>query len=192
MKWGTLFLLTGVYPGRRLRVGRYVSIEKQKTGIESIRGEIDLYPSTNQEEIARRLGQIALEENKKILKTALATVVPERLALVLAELAGVSPQVTVGAIQKETWRRLALLLKGLPVNIEGTRSIDEATVTGGGIAVKEVDPRSMESKLIKGLFFAGEILDIDAHTGGFNMQVAFSTGYVAGEAAAKHALESID
>lgn len=187
-----IFTHWGISGPGALRVGRSVALEVQKAGKTTIRGEIDLFPSHPVEEIIERFETLARQESKKIIKTTLSTLVPERLAKVVAELGGVVPQMIIGQVNKETWGSLAHLLKALPVSITGTRPIEEATVTGGGIAVKEINPRSMESKIIKGLFIAGEVLDVDAHTGGFNMQVAFSTGYVAGESAAALALESID
>ena len=81
--------------------------------------------------------------------------------------------------------KLLHLLKAFPVSISGTRPIDEAIVTAGGVSTKEVNPRTMESKLVKGLYFAGELLDLDGYTGGFNLQIAWSTGYVAGNSVLK-------
>lgn len=84
-------------------------------------------------------------------------------------------------ISREQREALCAAVKGLTLHLTGFRPIEEAIITGGGISVKEIDPSSMESKLVKGLFFAGEIIDVDAYTGGFNLQIAFSTGYAAGK-----------
>ena len=88
----------------------------------------------------------------------------------------------VNSISREQRAALCGVLKGLTLHITGTRPIDEAIITRGGISVKEIDPKTMGSKLVKGLYFAGEIIDVDAYTGGFNLQIAFSTGFAAGNA----------
>ncbi|AEF94455.1 HI0933 family protein [Desulfotomaculum nigrificans CO-1-SRB] len=175
-----------------LRVGRAVALERQREPDAPIRGALDLFPTRSSEELARELGKLAQAAPKKSVKNLLIMLVPERLVKVLLELAGMPPETPGGPLNKTQLAKLADLLKALPVHIKGTRPIEEATVTGGGVNIKEIDPRTMGSKLIRGLFFAGEILDVDAHTGGFNMQVAFSTGYVAGEAAALFVKETLD
>ena len=101
---------------------------------------------------------------------------------VLVELSGIPGETKVHDITREQRMALLRLLKAFPVSVSGTRPIDEAIVTAGGVSTKEVDPRSMESKLVRGLYFAGEVLDLDAYTGGFNLQIAWCTGYVAGNA----------
>ena len=99
---------------------------------------------------------------------------------VLVRLSGIPEGTKVNEITREQRKNLVRLFKAFPVNITGTRPIDEAIVTSGGVSTKEVNPRTMESKLIGGLYFAGEVLDVDGYTGGFNLQIAWSTGYVAG------------
>ena len=99
---------------------------------------------------------------------------------VLVRLSGIPEEKPVHDITRAERLRLLELLKRFPVSVSGFRPIDEAIVTAGGVSTKEVNPRSMESKLVSGLFFAGEVLDLDAYTGGFNLQIAWSTGYVAG------------
>ena len=101
---------------------------------------------------------------------------------VLVELSGIPGETKVHDITREQRMVLLRLLKAFPVSVSGTRPIDEAIVTAGGVSTKEVDPRSMESKLVRGLYFAGEVLDLDAYTGGFNLQIAWCTGFVAGNA----------
>lgn len=175
-----------------LRVGRAVALEKQREPGAPMKGELDLFTMHTTGELAEKLQELAESGSKKSLKNCLAALLPERLVKVLLELAYISPEIPVARLIKGQRDAMVSLMKAVPVTIQGTRPLAEATVTGGGIHVKEVYPKSMESKLIKGLFFAGEILDVDAHTGGFNMQVAFSTGYVAGEAAAALARETLD
>lgn len=94
---------------------------------------------------------------------------------------GIDPTIRCNSITKEQRRVLVQILKCLDFEITGTRPIDEAIVTRGGVSVKEVNPKTMESKLISGLYFCGEVLDVDAYTGGFNLQIAFSTGFLAGQ-----------
>ena len=97
-------------------------------------------------------------------------------------LSGIPEDTKVNVITREQRHRLVELFKHFPVSVTGTRPIDEAIITSGGVSLKEVNPRTMGSKLVPGLYFAGEVLDLDAYTGGFNLQIAWSTGYVAGNA----------
>jgi len=106
---------------------------------------------------------------------------------VFIHLAALDPDKPVNTVTAEEWGRIVELLKGLRVTVLRMASLEEAIVTAGGLSIKEIDPRTMMSKLVPGLFFAGELIDIDARTGGFNLQSAFSTGHVAGEAAAEYA-----
>ena len=99
---------------------------------------------------------------------------------VIIEKSGINPDKKVNEINKKERHRLVNLLKNFEVTIKGFRPIDEAIITSGGINIKEINPKTMESKLVEGLYFAGEIIDVDAYTGGFNLQIAYSTGYVAG------------
>ncbi|MNP65836.1 hypothetical protein D3C76_1614650 [compost metagenome] len=98
--------------------------------------------------------------------------------------AGLKEELTFGNLPKQPWAQLAKLIKAFPVEINGTLSLEEAFVTGGGVNLKEIDPRTMGSKLTGGLYFCGEILDIHGYTGGYNITAAFSTGYTAGKSAA--------
>jgi predicted flavoprotein YhiN len=106
------------------------------------------------------------------------------------ERSGIDGRKKVNAVTKEERRALLTLLKGLPVTVKGFRPIEEAIVTKGGVALGEVDPRTMASKKAEGLYFAGELLDLDAYTGGFNLQIAFSTAVLAGESAAIEVLSA--
>ena len=99
---------------------------------------------------------------------------------VVVKLSGIDGQKQVNAVTKQERAALVALLKAFPVSVDGFRPISEAIVTGGGVNTSEVSPKTMESKIVKGLYFAGEVLDLDAYTGGFNLQIAFSTGYCAG------------
>jgi predicted flavoprotein YhiN len=97
----------------------------------------------------------------------------------MVKLSGIAPERKINSITKEERRKFGELIKAFPVRISGFRPIDEAIITSGGVSVKEIDPKTMESKLVSGLFFAGEVIDVDAYTGGFNLQIAFSTAYSA-------------
>ena len=111
---------------------------------------------------------------------------PKRMIAVVLKEAGIDPRQTAAELRREDRKKLVRVLKDLTLTITGTRPIEEATVTQGGISVREVDPSSMMVKMIPGLFLCGEILDVDAVTGGFNLQIAFSTGYLAGMKAAEY------
>ena len=123
---------------------------------------------------------------KKAAKNVLAGHVPERALTLAFALSGVDPDATFAHLPKGPWQELALTFKRLSAHITGTLSIEEAFVTGGGVHLKEIDPKTMGSKLMPGLYFAGEVMDVHAHTGGYNITIAFSSGHVAGTWAAKH------
>ena len=133
-------------------------------------------------DIIARMSDI-IQENKDFL-TALGDLLPQKLIQPLVERSGIDPRKKVHTVTKEERRALLHLLKGLTVEIKSFRPIEEAIVTKGGVALTEIDPRTMASKRTAGLYFAGEVLDLDAYTGGFNLQIAFSTAVLAGESAA--------
>ena len=116
----------------------------------------------------------------KEFKNSLDKLLPQKLIPVIIKLSGINPEKKVNEINKEERHKLSELLKDFKVTIKGFRPIDEAIITSGGINIKEINPKTMESKLVEGLYFAGEIIDVDAYTGGFNLQIAYSTGYTAG------------
>ena len=121
----------------------------------------------------------------KEFKNALSDLAGKAMIPVLVELSGIPENTRVNAITRAQRQKLLRLFKAFPVSVSGTRPIAEAIVTAGGVSTKEIDPRTMMSKLIRGLYFAGEVLDLDAYTGGFNLQIAWSTGYVAGKSILK-------
>ena len=124
------------------------------------------------------------EAKNKSFKNALDKLLPQRMIEVIVELSGINPDKKVNEITKEERKTFVELITNLPLTIVGVRDYNEAIITKGGVAVKDVNPSTMESKKVSGLFFAGEVLDLDALTGGFNLQIAWSTGYLAGENAA--------
>jgi predicted Rossmann fold flavoprotein len=152
--------------------------------------EIDLKPALTEDQLDARLLREFKTNSKKTLKNTLKSLLPQKLISVFFEIAKINPEKKVSQVTQQERQNLASLLKGLRLDILKSRPIEEAMVTRGGVYLKDIDPRTMESRLIKGLYFAGEMIDIDADTGGFNLQAAFSTGYLAGESAALSILDS--
>lgn len=142
---------------------------------------IDLKPAMDMEQLDRRLLRDFDENKNRRFKNALGGLFPVKLIPVMVELSGIDPEKKVNGITREERRNFAVLIKNLPLTVTGTRSYAEAVITRGGVSVKEIDPSTMGSKKVKGLFFAGEVLDLDALTGGFNLQIAWSTGHLAGK-----------
>lgn len=141
---------------------------------------IDLKPALSREQLDKRLLRDFEENKNRQFKNALEGLLPAKLIPVIIKLSGISPEKRVNEITREERNALILCLKELTLTVTGTRGFQEAIVTQGGVHVKEVNPSTMESKLVKGLYFAGELLDLDAVTGGFNLQIAWCTGYLAG------------
>ena len=141
---------------------------------------IDLKPAIPEEELHARLQRLVQENRKKAVGGAFSGVLPTRLLDAVFDQARIHPWAPASAFTKDQRQALVSTLKGMPLTVKGTRPFSEAVVTRGGISVKEVKPSTLESKLVYGLFLAGEILDVDAFTGGFNLQIAWSTGALAG------------
>ena len=144
-------------------------------------GSIDLKPALDSETLDRRLIRDFEESSNKNFANSLDGLLPKSLIPVIVNLSGIDPYKKVHQVTGAERGRLKDLIKNLSVDINGTGGFDEAVVTRGGVKVKEINPSTMESKLIRGLYFAGEMIDVDAHTGGFNLQIAWSTGYLAGQ-----------
>ena len=141
---------------------------------------IDLKPALSEEKLDERILRDFSAEKNKEFKNSLDKLLPKKMIPAIIELSEINPNKKVNEITKKERLGLVHLLKNLEISISGFRPIEEAIVTSGGINVKEINPKTMESKLIKGLYFAGEVIDVDAYTGGFNLQIAYSTGYTAG------------
>jgi len=141
---------------------------------------IDLKPGLTEEKLDARLLRDFEKEKNKLFKNSLNELLPQKLIEPIIELSKINPNKQVNEITKIERVDLVKLLKKLSITVIGFRDINEAIVTSGGVSIKEINPKTMESKIISGLFFAGEIIDVDAYTGGFNLQIAYSTGYVAG------------
>ena len=145
-----------------------------------IRLYIDLKSALSYEELDNRILRDFEEFKNKEFKNSLEKLLPQKMIETIVELSQILPTKKVNEITKEERHRLVNLLKNFEVIIKGFRPVEEAIVTAGGVSVKEINPKTMESKIVNGLFFAGEIIDVDAYTGGFNLQIAYSTGYTAG------------
>lgn len=142
--------------------------------------EIDFKPALSEEQLDSRILRDFSAEKNKAFKNSLDKLLPQKLIPVIIKLSEIDENKQVNSITKEERLALVRLLKCFEVHIKNFRKIEDAIITSGGINIKEINPKTMESKLVSGLFFAGEVIDVDCYTGGFNLQVAYSTGYVAG------------
>ena len=150
---------------------------------------LDMKPALSSEQIDLRLQREFQENVRRQLSSVLVNLMPARMGPVFAQLCGLLPEQPINQITREQRLEIGRMLKALPLRVTGTRPIEEAIVTRGGVNVLEIAPGTMMSKLTPGLFFAGEVMDVDAHTGGFNLQIAFSTGALAGKSAAAYAVK---
>lgn len=148
--------------------------------------EIDLKPALDEAQLDKRLLRDFEESLNRDFANSLDKLLPKSIIPVIINMSGIDPHTKVNQISREQRLSLINAIKHFKLNITGFRPIEEAIITSGGISVKEIDPTTMMSKLVGGLFFAGEVIDVDAYTGGFNLQIAFSTGVLAGENAAKY------
>lgn len=152
----------------------------QKLKDRELRLEIDLKPGLLEEQLDQRVRRDFEENQNRQFKNALGKLFPSKLLPVMVELSGIPPEKKVNVISKEERQRFVHQIKHLTMTLTGLRDYNEAIITRGGVKTKEIQPGTMESKYVKGLYFAGEVLDLDALTGGFNLQIAWSTGYAAG------------
>ena len=159
---------------------RYKNVD-EKMRDRSIILKIDLKPALSIEQLDTRILRDFEEVKNKQFKNSLDKLLPKKMIDVIIEKSKIDPDKKVNEITKEERHNLVNLIKNFEVKLLGFRPVDEAIITAGGIIVKEINPKTMESKLVSGLYFAGEIIDVDAYTGGFNLQIAYSTGYLAGE-----------
>lgn len=179
-----LFCHFGISGPMVLSASSYLDFEKEK----SYRVFLDLKPALSEEMLDKRILSDFRENQNRDLINAMNRLLPQKLIAPLLAAAELDERKKVNLITKEERHRLIGALKHLPLTAVGTRPLAEGIITRGGVSLKEIDPRTMESKLFKGLFFAGEILDADALTGGFNLQIAFSTGFLAGESISREEL----
>ncbi|HNW39109.1 MAG TPA: NAD(P)/FAD-dependent oxidoreductase [Candidatus Omnitrophota bacterium] len=151
---------------------------------KSVFVDIDLKPALSMQQLDARLLREFKLNSKKGIKNMLKELLPLRLIMIFITVAGIDPLKKCSQITQEEREKIVSLLKGFRLEISGPRPLEEGMVTRGGVSLKQIDPRTMQSRLIKGLYLCGEMIDVDADTGGFNLQAAFSTGYLAGESAA--------
>lgn len=173
-----LFTGFGVTGPAALSLGKYAA---QNAGAADMLLIVNFKPALTREQLEARLMRDFAANGRKSIKEILSGLLPRRAVPVFIRLSGIPPERTGSNVSKRERAALAALLQGLTFEIKGVRPIAEAIVTSGGIALDEVSPKTLESKIVKGLFICGEVLDIDAETGGYNLQAAFSTGYIAGE-----------
>ncbi len=173
---GPLILSASSYYGQSGKGGR-----KKKEAQEETRLSIDLKPALDPEQLDRRLLRDFEANRGKQFKNSLGGLFPASLVPVMIELSGIHPDKRVNEVTREERRAFAALIKKLPLTVTGLRGFEEAIITRGGVSVKDVNPSTMESRKVKGLYFAGEVLDVDALTGGYNLQIAWSTGHLAGD-----------
>ena len=159
-----------------LSLSRYVT-DKLDKRCEAV---IDLKPALSEKELENRILRDFKKYINKAFKNALDDLLPKKLIAVVIKLSGIAPDKKVNEITKEERKKLCSVFKGFKITITDTAGYNEAVITAGGVCVDEIDPSSMRSKIINNLYFAGEVIDVDAFTGGFNLQIAFSTGYLAG------------
>lgn len=141
---------------------------------------IDLKPALTEEQLDSRILRDFEEVKNKQFKNSLDKLLPKKMISPMIQTLGINEDKQINEITKEERMKIVRLLKNFEVDIKGFRKVEEAVITAGGVNIKEINPKTMESKIVSGLYFAGEIIDVDAYTGGFNLQIAYSTGYVAG------------
>lgn len=166
-----------------LRCSGFV-VRTMRDGKSPVTVDIDWFPDTPEDALLAQWSGWARQEPRKALRTLLKTALPERAVPLMLRLAGADGGKEAANVPKSVWIKLAQLAKALPVRASGTLPLEEAFITGGGVNIREVDPKKMGSKLMPGLYFCGEILDVHGYTGGYNITAAFSTGRAAGTAAA--------
>ena len=162
-----------------LDMSREVVLELRKAA--RVQLEIDLRPTDTEESLDERLLQAIKKQGNSLIRKVISDWIPERTAGVLLELAEIESRKKMSQCSRADRKRIIKVVKHLRLHVARPRPIEEAIVTGGGVALSEVDSKTMESRLVKGLYFAGEVLDLDGPSGGYNLQAAFSTGYLAGD-----------
>jgi predicted Rossmann fold flavoprotein len=180
-----IFTHFGISGPAALRCSQFIVKLRKQFNLDEVNITLDLLPNLSQEQIYQDTLALAKKDAKKAIKNILKPYLPERMIPLLLEKANLDETLTYDNIPKQPWLELAALSKSFPIAINGTLSIEEAFVTGGGVHLKEIDPKTMGSKLVRGLYFCGEILDVHGYTGGYNITAAFTTGFTAGMSAAE-------
>ncbi|KAB7666796.1 NAD(P)/FAD-dependent oxidoreductase [Bacillus sp. B1-b2] len=186
-KMDMIFTHFGISGPAVLRCSQFVVKAMNKWDLKEVNVSIDSFPEQKEEQLLQELTQLLQSEPKKAIKNTLKGKLVERYLLFLLEKVQIDPQATCNTISQEKLREFTHLCKAFTFKVNGTLSLEKAFVTGGGVSIKEIVPKTMESKLMNGLFFCGEILDIHGYTGGYNITSAFVTGRLAGVNASIHA-----
>jgi predicted Rossmann fold flavoprotein len=180
-----IFTHFGISGPTALRCSQFIVKLLKQFHVDNIKVTLDLFPNLSKDQVYKDTLELAKNDPKKAIKNVLKPYLAERLIPLLLKYASLDEALTYDNIPKQQWLELAALCKAFPIAVNGTLSIEEAFVTGGGVHLKEIDPKTMGSKLMKGLYFCGEILDIHGYTGGYNITAAFTTGFNAGMSAAE-------
>lgn len=183
-----IFTHFGLSGPAALRCSQFVVKALKKFSAPTTLIEIDFFPDQHLDQLEQTWWKWLKENPKKSIRNTLKNVLPERIIPVLLKKSGIDGDLICSHLAKEHLRHLCQQIKTFPVQVSGTLPLEKAFVTGGGVHVKEIEPKTMQSKLMKGLYFCGEILDIHGYTGGYNITAAFCTGYVAGKSAAEQSL----
>ena len=160
------------------------SAHLRNRSFENVRAVIDLKPALDEPTLEKRILSDFAKYVNRDAQNALRDLLPQTMILPFLELSDVDPRKKINVLTRAERNRILYTLKHFSLPVSGFRPIEEAIVTSGGVNVKEIDPKTMMSRLVKNLYFAGEVIDVDAYTGGYNLQIAFSTGYLAGQSAA--------
>ncbi|MBA4494593.1 NAD(P)/FAD-dependent oxidoreductase [Paenactinomyces guangxiensis] len=180
-----IFTHFGLSGPAALRCSQFVVKTLKKFAVPTILIEIDLFPDRHPDQLEQELWGKIKESPKRTVRNTLKSVFPERVVPVLLDMTGLDGNLTCARMSVAQVRELGKRAKALPVWVNGTLPLEKAFVTGGGVHIKEIEPKTMQSKLMRGLYFCGEILDIHGYTGGYNITAASCTGYVAGKSAAE-------
>jgi predicted Rossmann fold flavoprotein len=180
-----LFTHFGLSGPIALRCSQFVIKALKKFSVPTVSVQIDLFPNQHQEMLLQTVKPWSEKHPKKTVRNALKTLLPERLVPVLMSHLEITEDITCSQVSTEKWQTLCQTLKAFPINVNGTLPLERAFVTGGGVHTKEIAPKTMESKLMSGLYFCGEVIDVHGYTGGYNITAAMCTGYVAGKSAAE-------
>lgn len=180
-----LFTHFGLSGPIALRCSQFVIKEQKRTGQKEVLVSIDLFPHQKLPHFIEKWWSTLKKHPKKTIKNALKSLLPERMIPIILQRANILPNILVAHLTKEQLKSVCQIAKSFTLLVNGTLPLEKAFVTGGGVHVKEIHPKTMESKLVKGLYFCGEILDVHGYTGGYNITAAMCTGYVAGKSAAE-------
>ncbi|MCD9024516.1 NAD(P)/FAD-dependent oxidoreductase [Cohnella silvisoli] len=176
-----IFTHFGVSGPIALRCSQFVVKALKQYHVGNVEVSVDLMPEKSVDEVYIDTLRLCEIEPKKSIKNILKACLPDKMIPLLLQKSGLSESLTYDNLPRQDWMQLAKLIKRFSIKVYGTLSIEDAFVTGGGINLKEIDPKTMQSKLMNGLYFCGEVLDIHGYTGGYNITAAFSTGYTAGK-----------